>query len=264
MQLSWFYTSDGVRYRIKTWGEGRTLLMLHGFTGSSRIWEGFHFPSWRILAVDLLGHGESDAPLDAERYRIEKAAADLAEMVENVSAVAGYSMGGRLALYFALHFPEKVRSLILESASAGLETEEERSARAASDLALADSIERDGTAAFVERWERLPLFAAQTPEQRAAQRPVRLAQRPHGLANSLRGMGAGAQPPLWGQLHEIAIPTLIVTGGLDAKYCALGERMAALMPNAQHLVIPMAGHTPHLEQPEVFKAAVQSFLEGAN
>jgi len=263
MNFSSFLASDGVRYCIRSWGDGETLLMLHGFTGSGRVWEGFHFPGCRILAVDLLGHGESDAPLDPGRYRIEKAATDLAEMIEGASIVAGYSMGGRLALYFSLDFPEKVRSLILESASAGLENEEERRARAASDLALADSIERDGIAAFIERWERLPLFATQTPEQRASQRPVRLAQRPQGLANSLRGMGAGAQPSLWGRLNEIAIPTLIVTGELDAKYRALGERMATPMPNAQHIVIQAAGHTPHLEQPEAFGAAVQSFLRGA-
>ncbi|PJF26637.1 MAG: 2-succinyl-6-hydroxy-2,4-cyclohexadiene-1-carboxylate synthase [Phototrophicales bacterium] len=258
-----FFASDGVCYCLRRWGKGEALLMLHGFTGSGRVWESLHFLGWRMCAVDLLGHGETDAPTDPDRYRIESAAADLASMLNEPVFVLGYSMGGRLALYLALHFPDKVRGLILESASPGLESEQERVTRALSDLALADAIERDGIAAFVDYWERLPLFASQTPDQRAMFRPIRLGQRPHGLANSLRGMGAGVQPSLWGRLHEIAIPTLILTGALDAKYCAIGERMASLMPHAQQVIIPNAGHTPHLEQPDAFHAAVQSFLRGA-
>lgn len=263
MDSSAFFASDGVRYCLRTWGDGEPLLMLHGFTGSGRVWEGFRFPGYRVYAPDLLGHGDTDAPADPARYRIEQAAADLADMLNELAIVLGYSMGGRLALYFALQYPDKVGGLILESASPGIENEQERVARAESDFALADSIERDGVAAFIDQWERLPLFATQTPDQRAMLRPIRLGQRPHGLANSLRGMGTGVQPSFWGRLHEIAIPTLILTGALDAKYCAIGERMASLMPRAQQVIIPNAGHTPHLEQPDAFCAAVESFLRGA-
>jgi 2-succinyl-6-hydroxy-2,4-cyclohexadiene-1-carboxylate synthase len=255
--------SDGVKYCVRTSGTGKRLLMLHGFTGSGRVWKGFDFPGFQTRAVDLLGHGETDAPTDPTHYRIENAAADLASMLDEPAFVLGYSMGGRLALYFALRFPDKVHGLILESASPGLADDTERSARAASDFALADSIERDGIAAFVDRWERLPLFATQTPEQRAALRTIRLAQRPHGLANSLRGMGTGVQPSLWERLNEIAVPTMIVTGALDSKFCAVGALMASLVPTAQHVILPAAGHTPHLEQPDAHKAVVQSFLRGA-
>lgn len=239
------------------------MLMLHGFSGSGRVWQGLRFAGWRISAVDLLGHGDTDAPAAPARYCLEYAASDLAEMCAQPAFVLGYSMGGRLALYFALHYPEKVRGLILESTSPGLESEQERAARAASDSALADSIERDGIPAFVDQWERMPLFATQTCDQRAALRPIRLAQRPHGLANSLRGMGVGVQPSLWGRLSEIAVPTLIVNGALDAKYCAVGERMAALISSAKQIVIPDAGHTTHLEKPEAFRTVVQAFLRGA-
>jgi 2-succinyl-6-hydroxy-2,4-cyclohexadiene-1-carboxylate synthase len=258
-----FFASDGIRYCVRRSGSGDPLLMLHGFTGSGRIWDGFQFPGFQTVAVDLLGHGDTDAPADPARYRIERAAADLADMLNESAFVLGYSMGGRLALYFALHYPDRVRGLILESASPGLQSEQERDARAASDFALADSIERDGVAAFVDQWERLPLFATQTRDQCAMLRPIRLAQRPHGLANSLRGMGTGVQPSLWGRLHAIAIPILILTGSLDAKYCTIGERMASLLPRAQQVIISDGGHTPHLEQRDAFGAAVQSFLRGA-
>ena len=107
---------------------------------------------------------------------------------------------------------------MLEGASPGIADAAEREARRASDAALAGRIERDGVEAFVDEWERVPLFASQLAlpaEARAAVRATRLAQRAHGLANSLRGMGAGAQAPLHDRLPSIAAPTLLLAGSLD-------------------------------------------------
>ena len=106
--------------------------------------------------------------------------------------------------YVAVHYPQLVRSLVLESASPGLATAAERQLRRAADEALAERIERDGIPAFVSAWEQLPLFAglAWLPaEERAALRAQRLANNATGLANSLRGMGTGAQPSLLSLIH---------------------------------------------------------------
>jgi 2-succinyl-6-hydroxy-2,4-cyclohexadiene-1-carboxylate synthase len=138
-----------------------------------------------------------------------------------------------------------------------------RHARARDDEALAEAIERDGVAAFVERWERLPLFASQAalPEgARARLRRQRLAHTPWGLANSLRGLGVGAQEPLWSRLPGLALPALVVVGDLDDKYREIGRRMVSAMPRARLVVVPGAGHAVHLERPEVFGAAVLGFL----
>jgi pimeloyl-ACP methyl ester carboxylesterase len=96
---------------------------------------------------------------------------------------------------------------------------------------------------------------------RDRQRQDRLARDPRGLANSLRGMGAGQQAPMWDRLPELRMPVLLIVGERDAKYVATAERMLSLLPNARLAVIPEAGHTVHLEQPSAFAAVVTEFVE---
>ncbi|MBX6341499.1 MAG: 2-succinyl-6-hydroxy-2,4-cyclohexadiene-1-carboxylate synthase, partial [Thermomicrobiaceae bacterium] len=220
------------------------------------------------VAVDLLGHGASDAPRDPARYRMERCVADLLALLDALdlprAAVLGYSMGGRVALHLALAAPERVGALVLESASPGIPDAAERAARRVSDAALADLIEREGIAAFVDHWERLPLWASQASlprEVRARLRAQRLAHRPDGLAGSLRGLGAGEMAPVHDRLGALGMPALLVAGALDEKYRALAEWMAIAMPRARVAVVPGAGHAVHLERPEAFLRAVGAFLE---
>lgn len=260
-----------VALHVETAGEGPPLVLLHGFTGSGASWAR-HVPVFATrfltITIDLLGHGRSDAPADPGPYRIDQAAHDVLAVLDQLhltrACVLGYSMGGRLALFLATVAPERVEALVLESSSPGIRDAAARRERAARDSALADAIERDGVPAFVDRWERLPLFATQArlPEaERAAVRAQRLAQSPRGLANSLRGMGQGVQPPLFERLPAIPLPVLIVSGALDPAYCALGREMAGLIPNARLAIIPDAGHAVHLEQPDTFRRTVLEFLE---
>jgi len=261
---------NGVSYRIRDVGRGPALVLLHGFTGSLHTWDPFvpeWAQAWRVIAVDLLGHGGTDAPDDPERYRMERCVADLVALLDTLGVrrahVLGYSMGGRVALHLAAAAPERVAALALESASPGIADAGERAARVKADEELADAIERDGVAAFVRRWERLPLFAGQRrlPEStRAALREQRLSNRALGLANSLRGMGAGAQPPLHHRLPELAMPSLLMAGEEDEKYVRIVRDMAAVMPKARAVIVPGAGHTVHLERPESFRALVLEFL----
>src|SRR5581483_1844933 len=145
------------------------LVLLHGFTGSASGWgalldklavAGFH-----VIAIDMLGHGQSDVPADPSRYSIEHCQADITGILQQLdiqpgeAILLGYSMGGRIALYSA--FSGYFRALILESASPGIADPSEREQRRLSDIALADRIERDGITSFVHYWENLPLFASQ-------------------------------------------------------------------------------------------------------
>ncbi len=261
---------NGITLNVEVGGAGRPLLLLHGFTGSAAVWPALaarFAPHRCTVAVDLIGHGQSDTPADAERYRMEQCVADLLALLDTLEIaqtdVLGYSMGGRVALQMAATAPARVSTLILESSSPGLADPAERQARIAADEALADSIERDGLAAFVDRWEQLPLFASQAAlpaDIRARQHTQRLQNNPQGLANSLRGMGTGRQSSLWDRLPQLRMPALLIVGALDQKYCAIAEQMAQALPNVRTVVVPNAGHAVHLEQPERFAMIVMEFL----
>ena len=251
-------------------GSGPPLLLLHGFTGSTRNWEPvipLLAKSHTVIAVDLPGHGNTQAPADIGYYQMQSVAPKLVDLMAQQGHdqfdLLGYSMGGRLALYLAVYFPKHVSNLILESASPGLKTEQEREARRQSDHALAHRIEKGGIEPFVDFWESISLWESQKklPAQaKAVLRQIRLDNHPTGLANSLRGMGTGAQPSLWPFLTEMKRPTLLLTGKLDGKFCSIATEMVQLIPSATHTIIDDAGHTIHLEQRRAWLKAVTSFL----
>jgi 2-succinyl-6-hydroxy-2,4-cyclohexadiene-1-carboxylate synthase len=246
------------------------LLLLHGFTGSGDSWAS-HIPAFAKqfspITIDILGHGRSDSPQNHSRYTMPQVAANIIALLDewqiDQAALLGYSMGGRLALYLACHYPTRFSQLILESSSPGLPTEAERAARRQRDEALADWIEANDIESFVARWEALPLWESQrqlSEEVRHRLRQQRLQNNPVGLANSLRGMGTGAQPSLWPLLPMLQLPTLLLAGELDGKFVAINEKMGALLPNGRLQIIPHAGHTIHLERPGLFQTAITKIL----
>jgi len=257
---------DELRLHVSVVGQGPPLALLHGFTGSGLTWAPLVAAlkcHCTMIRVDLPGHGRSTKPADPARYALHRFADDLAGVLDALAipraAVLGYSLGGRAALHFALAHPERVTVLILESVSPGIAGAGERAQRVAADATLADAIERDGVPAFVAQWERLPLWISQesTPQAtRAALHTQRLANDARGLANSLRGAGAGSADDVTPRLTTLHIPVLLVAGALDAKYVALGQLMAGSLPGARLAVVPNAGHAVHVERPDDFAALV--------
>lgn len=260
---------DGVSLSVEEAGSGPPLVMLHGFTGSARTLADTarRLAGFRTLRVDLLGHGSSEAPREVGPYTMERCARQIAGVIDALAGgaahVLGYSMGGRAALAVACLHPDRVRSAVLVGARAGFADPEERRARVAADEALARSIERDGLEAFVDRWMALPLFASQArlgPTFLAEARRQRLANRVHGLTGSLRGMGAGAQPPFFDRLASLAVPVLVVVGQEDPRFAAVARDLTARIPEARLACVPEAGHAAHLESPDAFARIVRRFL----
>jgi 2-succinyl-6-hydroxy-2,4-cyclohexadiene-1-carboxylate synthase len=253
---------NGLEFNFDVWGHGPPLLLLHGFTGSSHAWDDLGHElahTVRGIAPDLIGHGDSAQPTDASRYTLDWCARDLTALLDMLAidrvSLLGYSMGGRVALHFALSAPERINLLILESATPGIEDPVERARRAQSDDALADRISSVGVPAFVAEWEQQPLLALQShvsPSVLQRQHVLRLRNDSNGLANSLRGMGTGQQQPLWSRLAELTLPVELIVGQADQRYCAIAQRMQTLLPNSDLAVIPAAGHTAHLDQPKLF------------
>jgi 2-succinyl-6-hydroxy-2,4-cyclohexadiene-1-carboxylate synthase len=232
------------------------LVLLHGFTQTRQSWRRTVAAlggRYRAVAPDLPGHGQM-----SERRPASLAAtlAYLRALVDEPHVLAGYSMGGRIALHAALARPERVQRLVLVGASPGLADAGERAARRRADEALADHIEAVGVDAFAEEWGRLALWEGQPERVRAAAHADRLRNTPAGLADALRGLGTGALPSLWDRLGELRMPVMLAVGERDAKFRAIAERMAELLPDARLELIAGTGHAPHLERPDLVAEAI--------
>jgi 2-succinyl-6-hydroxy-2,4-cyclohexadiene-1-carboxylate synthase len=265
--------SNGLALHVEERGAGPPLVLLHGFTGSACSW----WPviddlsaRYRTIAIDLIGHGQSVAPASASRYTFDRALDDLCRVAVALdiggATWLGYSLGGRVALGLAVAYPDLVSALVLESATPGIAGATEQERRRSDDDELAARIERDGVAAFVARWERLPMWESQEALPAgvlACERGIRLANSARGLANSLRGMGQGAQPSLWDRLPHLQCPTLIIAGERDAKFARIAGEMHDALPDARVAIAPGTGHNVHLEAPAWYGERVTRFIDAA-
>jgi 2-succinyl-6-hydroxy-2,4-cyclohexadiene-1-carboxylate synthase len=226
------------------------IVLLHGFSGTHRTWDRvvalLDGERYRPLALDLRGHG---AARDRRPIGFAEVVADVLDAAPERFALAGYSMGGRIALHVALAAPERVTRLVLVGGTAGIEDDAERAERRASDEALAARVERGTIEDFVATWRDQPLFAGDPAWVAEDARADQRRNDPAALAAVLRGLGTGTMRPLWGRLGDLAMPVALVVGERDAKFRALADRMAAALPAATVAVVPGAGHAAHLEAP---------------
>jgi 2-succinyl-6-hydroxy-2,4-cyclohexadiene-1-carboxylate synthase len=230
------------------------IVLLHGFTQTRQSWRRTVQAlggRYRALTPDLPGHGHA-----AERRPASFAAmtAYIRALAPDDFTLAGYSMGGRIALHVALTL--RPRRLVLIGASPGLRDPAERAARRRADDDLAARIERQSIEEFAEQWAAQPLFQGQPDRVRAAAHADRLRNTPHGLAAALRGLGTGVMEPLWDRLPGLTMPVTLIVGQRDTKYTAIATEMAKRLPDARLVIVPGAGHAVHLESPEAVAAAV--------
>lgn len=258
--------AGGVRLNVEDdmHSDGRpACVLLHGFAGSLEDWDDVAPAlrrAYRVVAVDLPGHGRSDAPDDPAPYSTEAMARHVASALEaqrvQRAVVVGYSLGARVAMRLALGRPDLVQRLALEGASPGLDGEE-RAARAEEDARWVRLLREEGIAAFVDRWLAQPFLGYDRhPRLAAVARADRLRRDPRALARALENGGQGAEPSLWPRLAGLAQPATLVVGERDAKYRAIAERMARSLPDARIVVVEGAAHAPHRDAPGAFVEAL--------
>lgn len=216
------------------------------------------------ILPDLPGHGQTlSAPGD---YTFSATAITLLTLLDHLNIsrthLLGYSMGGRLALYLLCHYPGRFMNTILESASPGLKTSEERKLRIERDEAIAQRLETIPLTDFLLQWYSNPLFASlqARPDLYAAMLKRRQHNRPVALAKALRGFGLGKQNALWHHLPNVERSLLLLVGALDSKFVAINRDMAIQCQSASLKLLEGCGHNAHLENPELYALTVTSFL----
>jgi 2-succinyl-6-hydroxy-2,4-cyclohexadiene-1-carboxylate synthase len=225
----------------------------------------------RCICLDLPGHGQNWTKLDQTGSLMDEIARALLIRLNTLGVDAfdlvGYSMGGRLAFYVALICPQRVKRLIIESASPGLKSEEARQQRKNTDKDLARKLERvNGNLLeffnFLQAWYDQPFFRNLHKDTEKMDRMLerRMNNKPEQLAAMLRGMGTGVQPNLWEKLPDIQVPTLLITGEEDRKFCFIAEAMSDLSENIAVEELAGCGHNTHVENTDAFCTVLKYFL----
>ena len=247
------------------------ILALHGFTGGGGDFAPLveTAPEYRWLTPDLPGHApDPNAPgAPSDDCRLAAGLGYLGALTSANPAgplvLLGYSLGGRLALRYALTRPERIAALVLVGTSPGIANPADCAARRLEDEKLAQQVAAQGVPAFLQNWQRRPLIASQSnlPESwRKAMREQRGRLRATGLAASLRQFGQGAVAPVWDRLRELTMPVLVCAGANDPKYASEAAEMSRLCPSATLFLVPQAGHMAHLENREAFVEGLGRFL----
>jgi 2-succinyl-6-hydroxy-2,4-cyclohexadiene-1-carboxylate synthase len=248
---------------VRRFGSGPETIGLHGFSlTGEQFAPGPGFLDRTIIAPDLPGHGSSRAqPSDIDRAlsSIEV----LLAAQDGPRPLIGYSQGARLALLTAVEDPAEISALVLVSGTAGIQDQGERQSRREQDHILAERIEAIGLDAFIDSWTSSGITSVThlSDDFRTWDRGVRSQNTASGLSAALRGYGQGAQPSVWSDLKRITIPVLLVSGSRDARYIAINEAMAELIPRAELVIIDDAGHNPLADEPAATYGAVSDFLD---
>ena len=249
------------------------ITFLHGFMGNIHEFDeaiALLSDNFSYLTIDLPGHGKTQILGSDECYTMANTAQALINLLDelqiNQCFLVGYSMGGRLALYLTLHFPERFSKVVLESACPGLATEAERLARIQLDYQIGRKLirfmEEGDFVDFLSNWYSQPIFGdIKNHPKYEVMLENRLQNYPLKLDRSLRYMGTGYQPSLWEKIKENQNPLLLLVGEYDEKFIDINQKMVEICENSQLKVIKNAGHNIHFENTREFVQNLRIFFE---
>jgi len=245
---------NGVKIHYEVYGDGPALILTHGYSSTSAMWEGqieALSKQYKLVLWDMRGHGKSDYPADPNAYSEALTIGDIAALLDQIGTrraiVGGLSLGGYMSLAFYRTHPERVAALLIIDTGPGFKKDEARTAWNKRAHETAERFERDGLSV---------LKSLSRERSSVTHRDAR------GLALAARGMLTQRDASVMEVLPEIAVPSLIVVGADDTPFLAASDYMAAKIPGAKKVVIPSAGHAVNIDQPQAFIDAVLPFLGG--
>lgn len=251
--------------------QGKVLILfIHGFTGSSDDWNSIskELPeNFVSICIDLIGHGKSDKPTNKTFYSIDYQIKIIEDLLVQLKVeeliICGYSMGGRIALNFAVKNPQKIKALIIENTNPGIEDDSERSKRRKSDEQISGFILNKSIEQFIDYWLSLHIFTSlvDLPAPKYSElRSRKLNNSKTGLANTITEMSPGKIQSIWESLDKFDFPILLVGGEKDKKYVEILKKMNSILHDSKMEIIEKAGHNVHFERSDEFKEKLSKFL----
>ncbi len=237
------------------------LLLLHGWMGCGEDYlEVIDLLRSRYycIAIDLPGHGKTEVVGGDLGYGFVNTAIGIIQLLDDLKieqcAIAGYSFGGRLALYLALEFPARFNQVMLESTAPGLTTEIDRQTRIIQDWQIIDRLEADDFEGFVRDWYRQPIFTGieNHPSFNELVRQRIATNQPHNLIKSIEHAGLGMQPYLGDQLKIHTQPISLIVGALDRKFVGINQKINWECLTTILKVVPNCSHNIHFQQPQAW------------
>jgi pimeloyl-ACP methyl ester carboxylesterase len=246
----------GVNLHYEIYGTGPAILLSHGYAATCGMWRGQIDALSRrhqLIVWDMRGHGQSDYPQDVSAYSEEATVADMSALLDAVGAdraiVGGLSLGGYMSLAFHRVYPERVNALLIIDTGPGFKNNEARERWNKRALEYANRFEIEG----------LGYLRSLSPEMATSSH-----RSAEGLIRAARGMLTQHDDRVIQSLPDIRVPSLIVVGANDTGFLAAADYMTAKIPGAAKVVIPNAGHSSNIDQPEMFNKAVVEFLIGTD
>jgi pimeloyl-ACP methyl ester carboxylesterase len=243
---------DGVSIYYEVHGKGPAILLSHGYSATSQMWQGQIEPlskSHTLITWDMRGHGQSDSPKDQGAYSEEATVGDMAAILDAVGAkkaiVGGLSLGGYMSLAFNLKYPDRVRALLIIDTGPGYRKDEPRAEWNVRAERTAQGFERDGLSVLKSRSKEMAMSTHRSAE---------------GLARAARGMLAQRDDRVINSLPNIKSPSIVVCGSEDKPFIGASEYMAAKIPGARLVMIPQAGHAANIDQPKLFNESILGFI----
>jgi 3-oxoadipate enol-lactonase len=253
---------NGITLAYSDTGTGLPIVFLHAFPLNRTMWaeqEAALSLQFRVITIDLRGHGESDAPL--WHYSLDQAADDVRALLDHLSITqalfVGLSMGGYILLAFYRKYADRVKGMVLADTRAQDDTPEGKAGR----FQMAQIAYKQGPSAIADIMipKLLSPATIQTrPEIVQRIRTMIEENQVSGIAGDLMAMAE--RPDSMPFLKQITCPTQIIVGGLDqATPPADAKLMADQIRNSELAIIPNAAHLANLEQPEEFTKILAEF-----
>ena len=262
---------NGADLNYEVTGQGEAVVFIHGYTGSNQDWANqipVLLPKYRLVALDLRGHGKSAAPSREEDYSIKIFAEDVFGLLGMLNikkcCLVGHSLGGFIALQFALEHQDMLAALVLVGTSSGplaMAPGYAQLRQKLSELARSQGMEAAFEYDAANNPQRIERFQKH-PELREVTRRKMLMTSVDGYVYIANAMGK--REPVTSRLSEIKVPTLIYRGEEDLPFADAVQTLKKGIADSELVTVNGVGHSPHEEAPEVFNGALLRFLDRIN